>query len=73
MVTEKAKVEMARRLSKLHGLDFRARNPDELSEHCALNSSSSLTHASAKRTRRTDVLFCEGRHVWNTLMGYLEG
>jgi hypothetical protein len=67
------KDEMARRLSKLRVLDFRAHNPYEFMEHCARNSSSSLTHASSKLTRRTDVLFCSRRHVCNSLMGYLEG
>lgn len=49
---------MARRLSNMRGLGFRAHNPDELIEHCARYSLLSFTHASAKRTRRTDVLFC---------------
>jgi hypothetical protein len=68
-----AKVEMARRLSKFHGLDFRPDNRSGLMEHRARNSSPPLAHASAKLTPRTDILFRDGRAVWNRLMGYLEG
>jgi len=64
---------MARRLSNFHGLDIRAHNPDELIEHYPRNSSPSCTLASAKRTRRTGVLFSDGRHEWNSFMGHLEG
>jgi hypothetical protein len=67
------KIEMARRLSNFHGLGFRAHNPNELIEHCARNSSPSFAHASAKRTRRTHVLFCNGSHEWHSLIGNLEG
>jgi hypothetical protein len=68
-----AKVEMARRLSKFHVLRFRAHNPDGIVEHYACNSPPALAHASAKRTRGTDFLFCNGRRVCNSFMGDLEG
>jgi len=73
MVPATAKVEMARRLSKLHGLGFRDHDPDEIGEHYARNSSSSFADAFAERTRWAGVLFCNRRNVWNSFMGYLEG
>jgi hypothetical protein len=68
-----AQVEMACRLSKFHGLDFRPHSANGLVEHRARNSSPSLTDAAAKLTPRTDILFRNGRDVWDRLMGYLEG
>ena len=68
-----APVEMAWRLSKFHGLDFRPYNRRGPVERRARNSSPPLTHASAKLTRRTDILFRNGGAVWNRPLGYLEG
>jgi hypothetical protein len=72
MAVPKTKVEMARRLSKFHGLDFRARDSGGVGEHCLGDSSPSLTDTSAKLTRGADVSFRSGRRVWNSVMGYLE-
>jgi hypothetical protein len=73
MVPKTAKVEMARRLSKFRVLRFRVRNPDGIVEHYARNPSPALALASAKRTRGTDFLFCNGLRVCNSFMGDLEG
>ena len=67
------KVEMAGGLSNLHVLDVRAHNPGELMEHCARNSSSPLTHASAESTWRTDIPTCDGNCLWSGPVGDLEG
>src|SRR5580700_5416781 len=45
----------------------------QLGKRRTRNSSPSLTHASAKLTPRTDILFDNGIAVWNSLVGYLEG
>src|ERR1700722_15790849 len=73
MASDTAKVEVARRLSKLHGLGFRAHNAGELSEHCSRNPSPSPSNAFAERTGRTDFLFCDDCHGRSSSMGYLEG
>jgi hypothetical protein len=54
-------------------MDFRPNNRSGLMEHRARNSSPPLTYGFAKLTPRTDILFHNGRAVWNSLVGYLEG
>jgi len=72
MVVPKTKVDMARRLSEFHGVDFHALNSVGIGEHCSGSSSPSLTHTSAKLTRGADVSFRSGRRVWTSVMGHLE-